>query len=265
MRSRSLIVALALLLALGATAAVFMYVNGVREDAKTGGALKPVIVASQDVQAGTDLNPLIDGDVFRTQYVPADAVVSGAVTQISQLRGRTTTAAILANEQIPNSRLSGGSALPGGTLGISPGHVAVTFQFDGPSGGAGTIQRGDQLMIFATFQDVTVLGNGNLRDILKRATTAGAQAQPQTQIGDFTVTLVPQVRVLGVTNPQVGDREGNVTLTLDLLPEDAANLVFAQQNGQMWTGLLPPNGQGQELPAVSYPIDLLLGKVKKSA
>ena len=45
MRSRGLVVALALLLAVGATVAVFLYVNGVRKDALGGGAASQALRA----------------------------------------------------------------------------------------------------------------------------------------------------------------------------------------------------------------------------
>ena len=48
--------------------------------------------------------------MFTELQVPTDAVVDGAVTDVSQLRGQTTTAPVLANEQIPVGRLSGGEA-----------------------------------------------------------------------------------------------------------------------------------------------------------
>src|SRR4051812_10425542 len=106
MKSRGLVVALALLLAIGATAAVFLYVNGVREDASTTGTLTTVIVSTQDVQANADLDPLLAEDgVFVPKDVPESTLVDGAVTDIAQLQGRTTTFPIIANEQIPLSRL----------------------------------------------------------------------------------------------------------------------------------------------------------------
>ena len=58
------------------------------------------------------------------------------------------------------------------------------------------------------------------------------------------MTLIPTVRVLDVQNPARGrDRQGpsgDVSLTLDLTPEDAQNLIFAEQNANIWIGLLPP-------------------------
>jgi len=116
MRSRGLVVAIAVVLAIVASAAVILYTNGVKEDAVTGGSLSEVVVASQDIPANTNLNPLLDQGVFSTLRVPTDAVVDGAISDLSQLRGLTSTAPILANEQIPVGRLSSGEAPQGGSL-----------------------------------------------------------------------------------------------------------------------------------------------------
>jgi Flp pilus assembly protein CpaB len=86
---------------------------------------------------------------------------------------------------------------------------------------------------------------------------------------DFTVALIPTVRVLDVQNPVVNTTGGAstssgnnvVTLTLDLTPVDAQNLVFAQESGLLWIGLLPPGEHGVQLPASVVPVKLLLGRV----
>ena len=58
--------------------------------------------------------------------------------------------------------------------------------------------------------------------------------------------------MLQVVNPGI-DEAGNatgdsVTLTLDLLPEDAQNLILAQQTGTLYIGLLPPGEDGHADP-----------------
>src|SRR4030042_2450352 len=125
MRSRSLVVVLALILATVATVGVFLYARGVREDAKTGGDLTTVIVSKVDIAANTDLNTLISQDQFITTQVRTENLVEEAITDISQLRNRRNNVFILAGEQIPVSRVQGGK-VPGGVLSIPEGHQAIT-------------------------------------------------------------------------------------------------------------------------------------------
>jgi Flp pilus assembly protein CpaB len=78
------------------------------------------------------------------------------------------------------------------------------------------------------------------------------------------LTLVPTVRVLRIQNPQVNAETGEssggtIQTTLDLEPQDAQNLVFAQENARIWLGLLPPNEEGTQPQASTVPIELLLG------
>ena len=134
MRSRGLVVALAVLLAVAAAGAVVLYTNGVKKAAESGGSLTTVIVATQDIPANTSLDPLIQGGGFKELSVPTDAVVDGAVTSLASLQGQTTTAPIVANEQLTASNLSSGEQVAGGMLGISKGHLALTIKLNAPQG-----------------------------------------------------------------------------------------------------------------------------------
>jgi pilus assembly protein CpaB len=261
MRSRGLVVALAVLLAVAAAGAVVLYTNGVKKAAESGGSLTTVIVATQDIPANTNLNDLVEAGGFKELAVPADAVVDGAITSLTELRGQTTTAPIVANEQLTSSNLSSGEQVSGGMLGISKGHVALTIKLTAPQGVNGNIQRGDNITVFATFTGASIIKGGSVEELVNgTATTTDRQELP-----DFTGTLIPSVRVLQVVNPGI-DENGNqtggdaVTLTLDILPEDAQNLILAQQTGTPYIGLLPPGEDGVQIPASTLPVQLLLGK-----
>jgi Flp pilus assembly protein CpaB len=279
MRSRGLVVAVAVVLAVVAAGAVFLYTNGVRQNAESGGTLVPVVTSSVDIAANTNLNPLIEAGAFGQVQVPEGTVVDGAVTSLEQLRGRTTTSAILANEQIPSSRLSGGEALPGGALGISPGHVGTAVQVEDYQGVAGHVSRGDYVAVYVTFDGGALIAKKPLKaalapqqftQLLEAAsggsgTTAATVAQaPVVGFNEpITVTLVPGVRVLDVVNPVVDEATGRkndelVTMTLDLLPEDSQALAYSASLAQsskatLWFGLLPPESQD------GYPVEATIG------
>jgi pilus assembly protein CpaB len=259
MRSRGLVVAIAIVLAVGAAAAVVLYTQGVKEEAEQGGQLTTVIVATQEIPANQRLDPLIDQGLFAEIDVPADALVGGAVTTLTELEGATTTTPILANEQISTSRLSTAEQNLN-IVGVSEGHVGLSVELDAPRGGVGNINPGDNVQVFATYQGVSLIP-GNLRQYLEQT---DAQAGAKKDVPDFTVTLIPTVRVLRIQNPEVDSETGRsdssrIQITLDLLPQDAQNLVFAQENARIWLGLLPPNEDGTQPPASTVPIELLLG------
>jgi pilus assembly protein CpaB len=259
MRSRGLVVAIAVVLAVAAAAAVILYTQGVKETAAKGGELTRVIVATQEIPANQSLDPLVDQGIFTEIQLPADALVEGAVTDVEQLRGVTTTTPILANEQISTSRLSSAER-PLNLTGVSKGHVGVAVEPDAPQGGVGNIQPGDSVQVFATYQGVQVI-KGNLRQLIN--STAGT-TRPKVDLPDFTLTLIPTVRVLRIQNPSVDTETGRsdssrIQVTLDLLPQDAQNLVFAQENARIWLGLLPPGEEGTQPRVSLVPIEILLG------
>ena len=260
MRSRGLVVAIAVVLAIVAAAAVILYTNGVKNDAVTGGALSVVVVSKQDIAANTNLNPLLEEGAFTELKVPTDAVVDGAVTSMSSLRGQTSTAPILANEQIASARLSGGDAPQGGALGITPGNVGLGMVLESGPAGYGLIQRGDSVAVFATFKENEVVAKADLRQILSPAQLAKLLGDANTNGPlvvipfKFTVSVVQSSRVLNIQNPVVveGNKfdESNIPLTLDLSPEDAQAVSYALVNADLVNlALLPPEN------ADGYPIE----------
>ena len=259
MRSRGLVVAIAVVLAVAAAAAVILYTQGVKEDV-LGGEGTTVIVASQDIPPNTPLQPLIDQGVFGEVQIAQDALVASAVTSTEELVGATSTQQIFANEQIPASRLSIGKAID--RLGITPGHLALSVEIDAPQGGLGNIIAGDNVQVFATYQSVQVI-KGTLQKYINAQ--AAATAVAPKQLPPLTLTLIPTVRVLKIQNPPVDVETGRsdssrIQVTLDLLPEDAQNLVFAQENARIWLGLLHPEEDGTRVPASSVPLEFLGGK-----
>jgi pilus assembly protein CpaB len=225
MRSRGLVVAVAFMLAMSATFVVYLYVRGV-EKKTSSGEMVSVVVSDQDIPAGTKLDDLIEGGHFDSLQVPQDAVVRGAVTQLSQLNGRETSAPVLQGEQISTTRLRGSEQLPGGMLGIPDDMQAVTLPLEAPRLAGGAIQQGDHVTIYGTFQNV---------------------ASTQKSVPAATATLVPDVEVLKVstaTQPNTADTSSQITLALK--PLDAEKVVFAQEQGSVWMALLPPNSKGQK-------------------
>jgi Flp pilus assembly protein CpaB len=132
----------------------------------------------------------------------------------------------------------------------------------------GSITRGSYVTIYATFDSPRFIPGATPKAVMAMITKAaqsGGGADPGVTLPTVTVTLIPAVRVLNVANPTV-DSTGRTTgrtvsLTLDLKPTDAQNLVYAQQTATTWIGLLPPKDtSGHALPFSVIPANRLLGK-----
>jgi hypothetical protein len=121
------------------------------------------------------------------------------------------------------------------------------------------------VQVFATYQSVSVIPVG-LQQYLRSPSTATA---PQKQLPPFTLTLIETVKVLKIQNPPVDVETGRtdvsrIQVTMDLEPQDAQNLVFAQENAHIWLGLLPPKEEGTSPKPSTVPLELLLRGAKKA-
>ena len=217
------------LLAVAAAAGVFLFMNGVRDRAEADRVTVDVIVASQDVPAGQELDPLIDDGVFRPKAVDRVDLLSGVITDVYQLRGQRTAYPILAGEQIAGARLAGPLQAAGGALGIPDGLQAASITLQPQRVVAGAIKQGDRVEVFGTFSGRS---NGN----------------------ETTHVVIPDALVLAVARPDGGTgspESGDVTATLAVTPEQASVLIFTQEQGHVWLTLLPPNQAGVDVPPVS--------------
>jgi len=251
MKSRGLVVVLALILATLATVGVFLYSRGVKEEARRGGDLVTVIVSQVDVPANTDLNALIADGQFVPLEVPTDAVIQDAVTQISQLENRRNSVYLFAQEQIPVARIQGGE-VPGGQLSIPEGHQAVTVALDAPAAISGVLTGGDHVSIYATFTGVSLVR------LNKKFEPLPGNSETTAERFDTTVVLVPDVEVLRVLRDGSGVTEvpgqiqeqsttSSVQVILALEPEEAQKLVFTLNQGVPYLSLLPPDEDGVQL------------------
>jgi Flp pilus assembly protein CpaB len=252
MKSRSLVVAGALVLALLATAGVFLYVSNVKHEAETGGTLATVLVSSTDIPTGTALSDLVDSGAFVTEQVPSDALVQGAVTSPGQLRNRTTAAAILAGEQIPLSRLSDtNEALPGGTLGLQQGYQGVTVKLEAQQMVGPKLQVGDHVTTYGVFTDITA-ASAPLSSLFGHG--GGSTSGAGGTLPSVAAVVVPDARVVAVstqpldpsaTTSSQDQVTANQLVTLELTPQDAQKVALTQDTGRVWLGLLRP---GDRIP-----------------
>lgn len=240
MGSRGLAAVTAIVLAAAATMAVFLYVRGV-ERSQTDGIDVRVVVAKQDILAGTELDGLIEDGAFDYADIPEDAKVEGAITSLGDLEGKKTSSPILAGEQISTARIQGSNELPGGVLGIPDGYQAMSVALEAQRVAGGAIQNGDEVAIYATFDE------GGAAEATATATANSARVRVTGGNG-VTVALVPQAKILDISSTtgssSVAQDAQTTIVTLALTPKDGQKLAFAQETGRVWLALLPPGQDG---------------------
>ena len=267
MKSRGLVVAIAVVLAVLAAVGVIVYTSNVRETAVDENTTS-VLASTQDIQANTPLDPLIAQGVFQTIQVPNTGVVPNAVIDVSQLQGLTATAPIYQNEQIPLDRISSGAS---NILGIDPGNIGLGLEVQGQAAVNGFVQQGDFITIYATFSQGTLVVPKTFKFLpaqLQQAIAgSGASAASAFVVPkDFTIALVPAVEVLSVQNPPTDASTGRTSpgassYVLNMTPEDAQELVFATGSSTLYLGLLPPdNDKGYSQPGtIGVPFGKVIG------
>jgi pilus assembly protein CpaB len=219
------------LFAVAAAAAVFMYAQGARQRAENGTSSVPVLVSTRDIPAGTALDPLIESGDFKIRQIPSGDVIQSVIQDVSQLRGQTTAYPILANEQISAARLRGQYEVGGGPLGIADGMQAWSVTLDPERLAAGAIQQNDHVEIYGTFE------------------------LPKNSDAHITRVLVPDARVLWTSAPPGTEASttsggGQITLTIEVTPQDAELLTYSQELASIWATLLPPNQKGVQVRPV---------------
>ena len=216
MKRGSLAAILTLLFALAAAAGVFLYVQNARQQAVNGEPMVRVVVATQDVPAGENLDALVQAGLFTTKDVPRSDVIQNAYTDPAQLQGQRTAYPILAGEQISPARMVGDLQAAGGRYGLRTGYQAVSLSLEAQRAVAGALQSGDYVEAYGTFAE----GQG----------------------GQVTRFIVPDAQVLSASVDTTGS--GGTTVLLAVSPDEAQVLIYAQEQGSVWLTLLPPNEDG---------------------
>jgi pilus assembly protein CpaB len=213
MPRRILAAGAALLLAVLGAVLLISYVNGADARARDGEDLASVLVVGADVAPGTAADALA-GSVS-VQQVPSRLVAPGAVTDLADVAGQVTTAALLPGDQLVAGRFADPTTLaPAGTVLRPDGLVEVTVGLEPQRALGGSVRAGDTVTVQITDERP---GEGG-----------GTEYSPARV---FTGVLVTRVE---------GDAEDPtvpVMVTLAFTPEDAVWAVTGFENTNVWLSL----------------------------
>jgi pilus assembly protein CpaB len=246
MQSRVLAILIAVVLALVATAAMVVYVNGADRRALEGQEPVRVLVANKTIPFGMKGEDALNTDGMIDEVeVPAKYALPGRVRSREQLRNRSAAADIVPGEQLLLGRWVGAEDIPGRRLlPIPEGYQAVPIGVDVVRQVAGFVTPGDRVNVFVTMP-------------------VGDQAEK----GDKTQYVLRAVRVLAVgataltrnstqaNGGRVNQGKGSQTLTavtLAVKDSDVRKTIFAAEKGSIYMTLLSPTAgepTGQQGPA----------------
>jgi pilus assembly protein CpaB len=229
MQSRVLAILIAVVLALVATVALVVYVNGA--DRRAIADQKPVYVwvAKEPIQAGTSGESAQNAGQIVRKPVPSASVVAGGVRSFEQLRNRFAAVDIVAGEQLLLKRWVGSEDVAGRRLlPIPEKHQALSIGLDLQRQVAGFVTPGDKVSMLIT--------------------------RPQGERGEETEFLLQNVSVLAVgttalTNAaaqgggRVSQGKGSqsvTAVTLAIKEQYVKYVVHAVEQGSIYLTLMPP-------------------------
>ncbi len=291
MARRTVVLLVALLLAVLSGVAVWAFLDNARDEAREGLVQVPVFRAAEFVPRGAVGEEVVDMFVESTEL---DGLLPvGAITTQEQLEatlvGRVSLGPISANQVVtaelwadPAADIEGLAEL------IEPGFQAISIRPDDVRGVSGFVQPGDRVNVIAS----TEVDIGPIVDAL-RVPAGRAVFFPglQAQLGltdeemvdladslptriDYTQFVLQDLLVLAVgseTAPVVPDEETDgaqpvgEAITLAVTAEQAEQLAFTFENMSPWLTLVPPGFEPEVTPGAELDdvIDLPLQIVEE--
>lgn len=234
MQSRVLAILVAVVLALVATAALVVYVNGADRRAIADQEPVRVFVALKPIKAGTRGDDALNQGLVDRQDMARKNVTDETIRSVNQLANRFAAVDIVPGEQLLKRRWVDAEDIAGRRLlQIPTGHQALAIELDLTKQVAGFVTPGDSVSLVLS---------------MKRG------GQDPVERSEF---LLQNVRVLAVgatalanTNTQGGGRvnqgKGTQTLTavtLAVKTGDVERVVYAAEYGSIYLSLLPPNAE----------------------
>ena len=210
-------VTVAVLFGLIATAMAAIYLNSQKALIVESGAKRMAYLASADIPAGTSVAELLGKSMVVKVEMPKRYVADDAPATLEDLKDRLTVGPLSRGEQITQSKLRSASqsAL---AYKLAPGNIAVSIPVDDVIGVGGEIKPGDRVVIAASFSP----GPGG---------------------SDMSKILLSGVEVIAVAGE--AGRQGvgaaadaKKTITLSVTADQFEKLVFAEENGKVWVGLI---------------------------
>ena len=153
MQSRVLAILIAVVLALVATAALVVYVNGADRRAIANQRPVVVLVAKEPIKAGTSGEDAQNRGQIEKKEVPQQNAVSGSFRNVGQLEGRFAAVDIVKGEQLLQTRWVGANEVEGrGLLPIPDDSQALSIGLDMTRQVAGFVTPGDNVGMVLTLR-----------------------------------------------------------------------------------------------------------------
>ena len=232
---RTIVVIAAVALGLVAATLSYAYLNNAQQRAYHNAKLVPTYVVVKAVPQTLAANDAISGGYLEQKSLPAEAVPSAAVTDLSTIKGKEAASSYSAGQVVVASMFVSPTAEAGAfSQSIPSGDVAVTISVDQVHGVAGLAVPGDKVDLLITqgttesalLQNVPVLAIGQ-----QSANQSAPSASGSAPTGSASLS--------------------SGFFTFAVKPSDAARIALAQQQSLgIYLLLVPPNNPVVSIPSV---------------
>lgn len=232
MARRTILFAVAIIVALLATVSLYAYVSSVNNRAIADAQPVQVLVAKKLIPAGTSAQDASQQGLLTLMSVPRKAVPDGALSNIAPISGLVAISDIYPGEMLLRVKFSQRQAT--GELIIPGDKLAIAVELGDPERVAGFVVPGSDVAIFDTYQAPTAAGqqSGGLE-------TTGLLLARVPVIAVGPTTLRPSSAAAGKGSGSANAQPVSSTiLTLAVTAKEAEKLVHAAQTGKLYFGLL---------------------------
>jgi pilus assembly protein CpaB len=229
MQSRVLAILIAVVLALVATAALVVYVNGADRRAIADQDPVLVYVAKGTIKAGTRGEDAQNARLITRVPMPRKSVADGVIRSPEQLKNRFAAVNIVEGEQLLLERWVGAADVAGRRLlAIPEGHQALSIGLDLQRQVAGFVTPGDRVSIVLTIPENDV-----------ETTRFLLQNVPVLAVG--TTALANAASQGGGRVSQGRGSQSLTAVTLAIKARNVEHVVHAVEEGSIYLTLMPPN------------------------
>ena len=225
---RTVILIVAVVVAIVAAGAIYGYLNSVQDRAYADAKLVKVFRVDKDVKKGLPGEQAIDQSLVKSSDIPQKYRPTTALTDINAIRGKVSLNDLSAGQVVVDGMfVDPRVATVSFAQRIPPGQVAISVQVDQVKGVANLIVPGDQVNLLATAPD-------GERYLYQNVNVIAVGATPAPQPGETTASTTPA--------------GGSGLLTFAVPPQAAAKISVA--NG-LYLTLVPPGNQPVAVPPVT--------------
>jgi len=211
---------------------IYSYIKMREKELLLRSEMRPVFVAKKDIPIYSQ----IDETLITETEVPQEYIQPGAITNFENAAGQIASAPIMAGEQLLGTKILKFGSETGASMKIPSGMRAISIAVNDITGVAQLVQPDDFVDLICTFDF------GDMTQSRKYTYTLFENVQVlavQKDLGDTFSALSKKSQEKGFLDQLKSDQKSSnvVTYTVVVTPEDAQQLVLAQETGRLTVSL----------------------------